>query len=136
MQMNIPVLLIYVAIMFITGTRTLIHVRKIATADLWSCPAIQLLVSSVSDYRVSGSITKLADKLHRQITLLRWCSSVTGRCDRESWLYFTVLATSADSKEATPPSFSAPRGLPRSNFAEILNVRKLHMILRCFNLFV
>ena len=25
-------------------TRTLIHVRKIATADLWSCPAIQLLV--------------------------------------------------------------------------------------------
>jgi len=24
--------------------RTLIHVRKIATADLWSCPAIQLLV--------------------------------------------------------------------------------------------
>ena len=23
-------------------TRTLIHVRKIATADLWSCPAIQL----------------------------------------------------------------------------------------------
>jgi len=24
-------------------TRTLIHVRKIATADLWSCPAIQLL---------------------------------------------------------------------------------------------
>ena len=25
-------------------TRTLIHVRKTATADLWSCPAIQLLV--------------------------------------------------------------------------------------------
>ena len=25
-------------------TRTLIHVRKIATTDLWSCPAIQLLV--------------------------------------------------------------------------------------------
>jgi len=25
-------------------TRTLIHVRKIATSDLWSCPAIQLLV--------------------------------------------------------------------------------------------
>ena len=25
-------------------TRTLIHVRKIATADLWSCRAIQLLV--------------------------------------------------------------------------------------------
>ena len=25
-------------------TRTLTHVRKIATADLWSCPAIQLLV--------------------------------------------------------------------------------------------
>ena len=25
-------------------TRTLIHARKIATADLWSCPAIQLLV--------------------------------------------------------------------------------------------
>ena len=25
-------------------TRTLMHVRKIATADLWSCPAIQLLV--------------------------------------------------------------------------------------------
>ena len=25
-------------------TRTLIHVRKIATADLWSCPAIQLIV--------------------------------------------------------------------------------------------
>jgi len=25
-------------------TRTLIHVRKIAAADLWSCPAIQLLV--------------------------------------------------------------------------------------------
>jgi len=25
-------------------TRTLIHVRKIATADLWSCPAIQLLM--------------------------------------------------------------------------------------------
>jgi len=25
-------------------TRTLIHVRKIATADLWSCPAIHLLV--------------------------------------------------------------------------------------------
>jgi len=24
-------------------TRSLIHVRKIATADLWSCPAIQLL---------------------------------------------------------------------------------------------
>jgi len=24
--------------------RTLIHVRKISTADLWSCPAIQLLV--------------------------------------------------------------------------------------------
>jgi len=26
------------------GLHTLIHVRKIATADLWSCPAIQLLV--------------------------------------------------------------------------------------------
>jgi len=25
-------------------TRTLIHVRNIATADLWSCPAIPLLV--------------------------------------------------------------------------------------------
>ena len=25
-------------------TRTLIDVRKIATADLWSCPAIQLLM--------------------------------------------------------------------------------------------
>jgi len=25
-------------------TRTLIHARKISTADLWSCPAIQLLV--------------------------------------------------------------------------------------------
>jgi len=25
-------------------TRTLVHVGKIATADLWSCPAIQLLV--------------------------------------------------------------------------------------------
>jgi len=25
-------------------TRTLIHVRKIATADLWSCAAIQLVV--------------------------------------------------------------------------------------------
>ena len=25
-------------------TRTLLQVRKIATADLWSCPAIQLLV--------------------------------------------------------------------------------------------
>ena len=29
-------------------TRTLIHVRKIATADLWSCQAIQLLVFGVS----------------------------------------------------------------------------------------
>jgi len=25
-------------------TRTLIHVRKIATVDIWSCPAIELLV--------------------------------------------------------------------------------------------
>ena len=42
-------------------TRTLIHVRKIATADLWSCPAIQLLVfECLQQIDINSSVLKLS----------------------------------------------------------------------------
>jgi len=41
--------------------RTLIHVRKIATADLWSCPAIQLLVfECLLQIDINSAVLKLS----------------------------------------------------------------------------
>jgi len=42
-------------------TRTLIHVRKIATADLWSCSAIQLLVfECLQKIDINSAVLKLS----------------------------------------------------------------------------
>ena len=40
---------------------TLIHVRKIATADLWSCPAIQLLAfECLQQIDINSAVLKLS----------------------------------------------------------------------------
>ena len=42
-------------------TRTHIHVRKIATADLWSCPAIQLLaLECLQQVDINSAVLKLS----------------------------------------------------------------------------